>query len=164
MGLNSTPVDRYIDSETPLMVAVTGVDDREKLNLILMDKYIISYEPYFFKGHVTDFPLTLNYGKKIDDLRRRYKQWIWDAEYRDVLGAQVVSNGFHRYTVFQTTSGKKAIIIANFEKDKSIHAKITLDGKSNAHFNMVTPENPDEMNCNGEVDIPARSVVVLMEK
>lgn len=33
--------------------------DREKLNLILLDRYIISYEAYNSKGHVTDFPLTL---------------------------------------------------------------------------------------------------------
>jgi hypothetical protein len=163
-GLNSTPSDRYIDSESPLMVAATGVDDREKLNLILMDKYIISYEPYFFKGHVTDFPLTLNYGKKIDDLRRKYKQWIWDAEFRDVLGAKVTSNGNHRYSVFQTATGKKAIIVANFEKDKSLHAIVKIDGKNVSQFNLVTPEKPDAVSSNGEVDIPARSVVVLMEK
>src|SRR5215472_10630996 len=59
---SSTPVERYIDPQAPLMVAVTGFDDREKLNLTLLDRYIISYEPYNFKGHVTDFPLTLEYG------------------------------------------------------------------------------------------------------
>jgi len=164
MGLNSVAVDRYIDSDAPMMVAVTGVDDREKLNLILMDKYIISYEPYFFKGHVTDFPLTLSYGKKIDDLRRKYNNWIWNAEFRDVLGASVTSNGAHRYSVFQTAEGKKAIVVANFEKDKTIHAKVTLDGKNSASFNMATPENPDAVSSTGEVDVPARSVVVLMEK
>lgn len=164
MNLSSTPVDRYIDSETPLMVAATGVDDREKLNLILMDKYIISYEPYFFKGHVTDFPLTLRYGKKIDSLRRRYKHWIWDAEFRDVMGAKVTSNGFTRYTVFQTSDGKKAVIVANFEKSKTVHAKVVLNDKNVSQFNMVSPEDPNEAVSNGEVNIPARSVVVLMEK
>lgn len=164
IGLNATPVDRYIDSETPLVVAATGVDDREKLNLILMYKYIISYEPYFFKGHVTDFPMTLSYGKKIDDLRRKYKQWIWDAEFRDVLGAKVSANGSYRYSVFQTATGKKTVIVANFEKDKSIRAKVTLDGKKTSLFNTVSPENQNPVSNNGEVNIPARSVVVLMEK
>ena len=54
----SHPVCRYIDSQAPLIVAVTGFDDREMLNLILLHRYIISYEPYHFKGHVGDFPLT----------------------------------------------------------------------------------------------------------
>src|ERR1039457_6244133 len=58
---NQTPVCRYIDSQMPLMVAVTGFDDREMLNLCLLYRYVISYEPYYFKGHLTDFPLTLAY-------------------------------------------------------------------------------------------------------
>ena len=164
MGLNSTAVDRYIDSETPLVVAVTGVDDREKLNLILMNKYIISYEPYNFKGHVTDFPLTLAYGKKIDALRKKYREWIWNAEFKDVLGASVSADGQYRYSVFVTASGKKAVVVANFDKDRGIHAHVRLDGKEKAQFNVVTPENPDAVYSEGEVDIPARSVVVLMEK
>ena len=96
----STPVCRYIDPQAPLMVAVTGFDDREMLNLILLDRYIISYEPYNFKGHLTDFPLTLAYGKKIDALRRKYKAWLWDAEFRDTLGATITADGAPRYSVF----------------------------------------------------------------
>lgn len=38
------------------MVSVTGFDDRETLNRILMYRYLISYEPYDFKGHLDDFP------------------------------------------------------------------------------------------------------------
>ncbi len=87
IGGGAVPVARYIDPWAPLMVAVTGIDDREKLNLILMDRYIISYEPYNFKGHLTDFPLMLAYGQKIDALRRKYQSWLWDAEFRDTLGA-----------------------------------------------------------------------------
>ncbi|HVU84620.1 MAG TPA: hypothetical protein VHC50_07255, partial [Puia sp.] len=109
-------------------------------------------------------PLTLRYGKKIDSLRRRYKHWIWDAEFRDVLGAKVTSNGFTRYTVFQTSDGKKAVIVANFEKSKTVHAKVVLNDKNVSQFNMVSPEDPNEAVSNGEVNIPARSVVVLMEK
>jgi Domain of unknown function (DUF6259) len=96
---DSVPVCRYIDPRAPLMVAVTGFDDREMLNLILMDRYIISYEPYNFKGHLTDFPLTLAYGKKIDALRRKYKDYLWDATFRDTLGATVTANGDYGYTL-----------------------------------------------------------------
>ena len=88
IGANSVPVCRYLDSQAPLVVAATGIDDREMINLCLLDRYIIEYEPFCFKGHVTDFPLTLAYGKKIDALRRKYKSYIWDAEFRDNLGAE----------------------------------------------------------------------------
>ncbi|HLJ79476.1 MAG TPA: DUF6259 domain-containing protein, partial [Acidobacteriaceae bacterium] len=84
----SRPVCRYIDSQASLVVAVTGFDDREMLNLILLNRYAISYEPYNFKGHLTDFPLTLAYGKKIDSLRRRYREYLWDSEFLDTLGAK----------------------------------------------------------------------------
>ncbi|MBO9621051.1 MAG: hypothetical protein J7539_18695, partial [Niabella sp.] len=164
INLSSTPVDRYIDPHAPIVIAVTGVDDREKLNLILMDRYIISYEPYFFKGHVNDFPLTLAYGKKIDALRRKYKAWLWDADFKDVLGAAVHANGAHRYTVFQTQSGKKAVVLANMEMEKAITASVTLTGGQPAAFKMATPENPEAADVSGSVTIPARSVVVLMQK
>lgn len=110
---SSTPVERYIDPQASLMVAVTGFDDREKLNLILLDRYIISYEPYNFKGHVTDFPLTLEYGKKIDALRQRYREYLWDAEFRDTVGATVTADGSHRYSVFVTKNGKRAVVVVN---------------------------------------------------
>lgn len=159
----STPVDRYIDSKAPLVVAVTGADDREMLNFIFMWRYIISYEPYNFKGHVNDFPLTLEYGKKIDALRRQYKEWIWDAEFRDTLDAKVTSDGTHRYSVFKTAVGKYAVIVINTSADKPLKATVAL-ARGTAKFRVATPENPTAVDSNGTVNVPARSAVVLMEK
>jgi len=159
---NSTPVERYIDPQAPLLVAVTGVDDREMLNLILLWRYIISYEPYNFKGHVTDFPLTLAYGKKIDALRGKYKEWIWDAEFRDTLDAKVTSDGSHRYSVFKTAAGKYAVIVINTSRDKPLTATVAL--AHDAAFRAATPENPDATDSDGTITVPARSAVVLMEK
>ena len=126
INAGSRPVCRYIDSQAPLMVAVTGFDDREMLNLILLNRYMISYEPYNFKGHLTDFPLTLAYGKKIDALRRKYKTYLWDAEFRDTLGAEVISDGSHRHSVFITPAGKRAVVVVNEESKKSITANVNL--------------------------------------
>jgi len=161
---NSTPVQRYIDPQAPLLVAVTGVDDREMLNLILLWRYIISYEPYNFKGHVTDFPLTLAYGKKIDALRRCYKDWIWDAEFRDTQDAKVTSDGSHRYSVFKTASGKYAVIVINTSSTNPLTATVALSRDHAATFRAATPENPDATDNDGTITIPARSAVVLMEK
>jgi hypothetical protein len=153
---------RYVDSQAPLMAAVTGVDDREKLNLILAYRYIISYEPYNFKGHVTDFPLTLAYGKKIDALRRKYKAWIWDAEFRDNLGANVTADGAVRFTVFRNTSGKRALVVINQETGKPIKATLELPNPGN--LMAATPEQPDAQPVSGPLRIPARSVIVVMEQ
>jgi Domain of unknown function (DUF6259) len=159
---DSIPVCRYIDSQAPLMVAVTGFDDRDMLNLILMDRYIISYEPYNFKGHLTDYPLTLAYGKKIDALRRRYKEYLWDATFRDTLGANVTADGAVRYSVFVTKSGKRAVVVVNQELSKMITAIVKLPHPGK--FVVATPESPDAVPTTGTLQIPARSAAVVMEQ
>ena len=162
INADSVPVCRYIDSEEPLMVSVTGFDDREMLNLILMDRYMIEYEPYNFKGYLEDFPLTLAYGKKIDALRRKYKEYLWDATFQDTLGARVTSDGNSRYSVFVTATGKRAVVVVNMEPSKSINAKLELPhpGKLVA----ATPENLNAKSADGLLKIPPRSAVVVMEK
>jgi hypothetical protein len=159
---DSVPVCRYIDPQAPLMVAVTGFDDREMLNLILMDRYIISYEPYNFKGHLTDYPLTLAYGKKIDALRRRYKAYLWDADFRDTLGATVKADGANGYSVFVASNGKRAVVVVNQELKRKITASVELarPGK----LMVATPEEPEGKPCTGSVEIPARSAAVILEQ
>jgi len=162
INADSVPVCRYMDSQEPLVVAVTGFDDREMLNLILMQRYIIEYEPYNFKGYLEDFPLTLAYGKKIDALRRKYKGYLWDAEFRDTLGANVTSDGNSRYSVFVTSSGKRAVVVVNLESSKLVHAKVELPHPGK--LILATPENPDAKSTDGLLKIPARSAAVIMEK
>jgi Domain of unknown function (DUF6259) len=162
IGNDSKPVCRYIDSKIPLMCAVTGWDDREMLNLILMDRYIISYEPFQFKGYLEDFPLTLAYGKKIDSLRRKYKDYIWDGEFRDTLGADVTADGTVRHTVFVSASGKRAVIVVNQELAKPITAVVKLPNPGT--LVVATPENPDAVPTDGTLQIPARSAAVVMEQ
>ncbi len=159
---SSLPVSRYINPHAPLMVAATGFDDREMLNLILLNRYIISYEPFNFKGHVTDFPMTLEYGKKIDALRRRYRAFLWDAEFRDTLGATVTSDGDHRHSVFVSSGGKRAVVVVNQEYSKAITAKVNLPNAGS--FMVATPEQQDSRPISGTVTIPARSAAVIMEQ
>lgn len=159
---NSVPVCRYIDPQAPLMVAVTGFDDREMLNLILMDRYIISYEPYYFKGYLEDFPLTVAYGKKIDALRRKYKTYLWDSTFRDTLGASVTADGSCRYSVFTTAGGKRAVVVVNAEFSRAITAKVELPNPGK--LVTATPEQLDARPTGGTLEIPARSAVVVMEQ
>lgn len=163
INAGSTPVCRYLDPHSPLVVAVTGFDDREKLNLILLDRYITEYEPYNFKGKLADFPLTLDYGKKIDALRRKYRAYLWDGDFRDTLGAQVSADGPHRYSVFVNSAGKRAVVIINTETAGSITATVKLPPNAGTLV-CATPEEPDAKETTGTVNIPARSAVVVMEK
>ena len=154
---------RYIDPQAPLMAAVRGWDARDEVNVALLYRYILEYEPYNFKGSITAFPLTLEYGKKVDALRRKYKAWIWDAEFRDTLGADVTADGSVRHTVYRKSGGKRAVIIANLEQDKPIVAKLELP--SAGSLVAATPEEPEAKPASaGSLRIPARSVVVVMEQ
>ena len=131
--------------------------------MALLYRYILEYEPYNFKGSITAFPLTLEYGKKVDALRRKYKAWIWDAEFRDNLGAGVTADGAVRHTVYRKSDGKRAVIIANLEQEKAITAKLDLPNA--VALVCVTPEEPDAKPASaGSLSIPARSVVVVMEQ
>ncbi len=159
---NSTPVARYIDPQAPLMVAVTGFDDREMLNLILLDRYIISYEPFNFKGQLTEFPLTLAYGQKIDALRRKYKAWLWDGEFQDTLGATVAADGAHRYSVFAAKNGKRAVVVVNEQEKRAIAATVELPHAG--PLSVVTPDEPEARAISGKLEIPPRSAAVVLEQ
>jgi hypothetical protein len=157
----STPVCRYLDPQAPLIVAVNGFDDREMLNLIMMERYIISYEPFNFKGHITDFKMTLDYGKKVDALRKRYRAYIWDAEFHDTLGATVTASGPLKYSVFTTTTGKRAVIMVNPMR-AAISSKVSIPNQGK--LVVASPEQQDAVATDGTVQIPPRSAVVVMEQ
>jgi len=161
-GVTAKPVCQYLDRHFMMLAGVSGFDDREQLNLILMDRCIIEYEPYYYKGHLTDFPLTLAYGKKIDALRRRYKAYLWDADFRDTLGAQVSADGLNRHTVFVTDTGKRAVVVVNQEETRLITARVRLPQAGS--LVVATPEEPDPRPTTGTLQIPPRSAAVIMEE
>ncbi len=161
-GMTAVPFNQYLDTTNSVVLAgVSGFDDREALNLILMDRYVIQYEPYFYKGHITDFPMTLAYGKKIDDLRRRYKEYLWDAQFRDTLGASVTADGTFRYSVFDSPSGKRAVVIVNTDS-KAVAATVSIPNTGN--LVAATPDDPDAKPTTGAIQIPARCAAVVMEQ
>jgi Domain of unknown function (DUF6259) len=161
-GVSATPICQYLDTRNSLMLAgVTGFDDREQLNMILLKRCVIQYEPFLYKGHLHDFPMTMAYGKKIDDLRRKYKAYLWDGEFRDTQGADVSANGMHEYSVFLAENGKRAVVIVNPDPEKAITVTVNLPNPGN--LNVATPEHPDGKPTNGTLGIPARSVAVLIE-
>ena len=159
------PGQRYLDPDCNIMVAIYGFNDRDKINLCLLYKYIMSYEPYNFKGRLDDFPLTMEYGKKVDALRKKYKEYLWDAGCRDVIGAKVTVAGKPHalYSVFvQPRTGKRAVAIANADPSKKIQAVLKLDGKTGKLF-MASPEKPVAKILKGKITIPPRSAAVIME-
>lgn len=159
-----TPEERYAFPFRPMMIAVTGFNDREMINRALMDRYIISYEPFNFKGNIDDFPLTVAYGEKVDALRKKYHDYVWDAEFRDTLGAQVTVDGRHfpAYSVFLRKDGRRAVVLVNDKADEAIDAVVRLNSPVGSLL-CASPEQPDAVPCGATIRIAPRSAVVAME-
>jgi hypothetical protein len=113
------------------MTAVTGFNDRNMINQCLMYRYIISYEPYNFKGRLEDYPETLEYGKQMDALRTELREYFWDGEFRHEVGAAVTEHDgkpYHPYGVFiNHETGKSGIVICNYDEKNSITVYAKLD-------------------------------------
>jgi hypothetical protein len=165
IGPEHIPEERYVFPFRPMMIAVTGFDDREMINRALMDRYILSYEPFNFKGDIGDFPLTVAYGEKVDALRRQYRDYLWNAEFRDTLGAKVEVAGavYKDYSVFAKKDGRRAVIVTNDKVNESIRASLTLEGGARGPLTCASAEQPEAKPCGLTVTIPARSALVLME-
>jgi hypothetical protein len=117
------PLSRYLLPHGQFMTAVTGFADRSMINQCLLDRYIISYEPYNFKGHLDDYPLTMDYGRQMDALRTELREYFWDGEFRDTVGA-LVKNGekpHHPFTVFLSAkTGQPGLVICNYSEKETI--------------------------------------------
>ncbi|MGH9598952.1 MAG: DUF6259 domain-containing protein [Terracidiphilus sp.] len=160
-GISATPICQYMNPDCVLLAGVSGFDDREQLNMIFLHRYVIQYEPLLYKGHLRDFPLTLAYGKKIDALRKKYKAYIWDGEFRDTIGAGVSADGAHRYSVFVAAGGKRAVIVISQEETRAITVQVNLPNPGN--LMVATPEQPGGAPTTGTFRIPARSAAVIIE-
>ena len=156
-------LSRYMRPDAQLMTAVTGFDDRNMVNQCLLCRYVISYEPFNFKGWLHDYPDTVKYGNAMDALRTKYRAWLWDGEYRDQCGAKVTKlcGAPHQpYAVFRAQDGTDMLVICNYE-DAPVTVNAVRDiGKAYAQYRAV--EDDTLITARGGIVIPARSAVVLM--
>lgn len=111
------------------MTAVTGFNDRNMINQCLMYRYIVSYEPYNFKGRLDDYPMTMEYGKQMDALRTELRGYFWDGEFCDEVDASVTCNSkaHHPYSVFiLAETGQRGLVICNYAEKSSISVAASL--------------------------------------
>lgn len=158
------PLSSYMLPEGLFMTAVTGFEDRSMVNQCLLYHYIISYEPYNFKGRLEDYPLTLAYGKQMDELRRELREYFWDGEFRHEVGASVTSaeKEHHPYAVFRSRkTGQAAVAVANYAERQAITVQVTLaDGQPLRRYRLV--DDPEWKPVQGGILIPPASAVVIL--
>lgn len=139
-SLEHIPLSRYMLPHAPFMTAVTGFEDRSMVNQCLLYRYIISYEPYNFKGRLDDYPATMAYGKQMDALRTELRRYFWDGEFRHEVGALVTVKGqeHHPYAVFRAEDGTEALAIANYSDDAALTAEAVLEsGQPLTRYRLV---------------------------
>ena len=133
------------------------------VNQCLMYRYIISYEPFYFKGRLDDFPLTLEYGKKMDALRTELRDYFWDGEFRQEVGAEVTEYGarHHPYSVYiDRSNDRPGLVICNYEVDRYITVQFQFVKCSVIRYRTVA--DPAWRNFDYCIVIPARSAVVVI--
>ncbi len=154
-------LSRYLRPSANIMTGVNGFNDRNMINQCLLFKYIISYEPYNFKGMLSDFPLTMEYGKKMDDLRTKYRKFFWDGEFMDENGGEInLTEGNEvRYAVFKAETGEKAMVVSNFSIEKQAVVSPVIDGKTITKWRTVDDETLYDFD--GTITIKPQSAIVL---
>ncbi|MBC7815181.1 MAG: hypothetical protein H7175_28745, partial [Burkholderiales bacterium] len=159
------PLSRYMLPEGLFMTAVTGFNDRNMVNQCLLFNYVISYEPYNFKGHLDDYPLTMAYGTKMDALRAELRDYFWDGEFRHEVGAKVTSESkpHQPFAVFiNAKNGKSGVVVANYDEIKTITVQIALDnGETLNRYRLV--EDADWQSSANGIVIPPQSAAVVIE-
>jgi hypothetical protein len=158
------PFARYLKPFAPMSVAVTGDNDRQMINACLLYRFSMSYEPRDFHGELDEIPASMTYGRAVDDLRRKYREWLWDAEFRDTLGARVTAGGtpLDTYTVFQRQDGRRAVVFANMSDTDRVVCEVTLDHAGTADLKWASPEQPDPSLWPGKLELaPGMAAVVI---
>jgi hypothetical protein len=132
------------------------------VNQCLMYRYVMSYEPYNFKGWLHDFPDTVEYGGKMEALRTEYRRYLWDGEFRDTCGARVTTadgDGYAPFSRFEAEDGSSALVICNYEKTP-VTVSASLDKGALTRWRTVDADEWHE--GSDEIVIPANSAVIVL--
>ncbi len=163
-GRNHKAMSRTLRPRGQIMSAVIGFNDRGMINQCLLNKYIISYEPYNFKGMLSDFPLTVAYGAKMDKLRTDLREYFWDGDFREKIGGSVtLENGAETeaYAVYDGTNGRKGMIICNYDEENPITVIPRLDdGEKLTRYRLVDEDEMREFD--GSFVIPPGSAAAVI--
>lgn len=156
------PLARYMRPTGQYMTAISGFNDRNMINQCLMYRYIISYEPYNFKGWLHDFPETVAYGTKMDALRTKYRKHLWDAEFIGTeKGTVTTEEGLEHptYSRFKADDGSLALVICNYE---DVETSVCV-GKTEYTFEKYCLVDEDVWYpLTEKTSIPPRSAIVVL--
>lgn len=157
------PLERYVANDCKIMTAVTGFHDRDMLNQCLAYNYIVSYEPYNFKGFPSDMPLTIDYGKQMHAIREELAEYLWDGEFcytHGVLAADDDGEPYPLYSVFRSRkTGKAAAVLVNYETNQAVSVRVTPQADDFTRWRLVDGTWQTFEGC---VTLPPNSAAVVL--
>ena len=162
-GQDHRAYTRMLRPNSNIMTAVVGFEDRSMINQCLLNRYIISYEPYNFKGRLSDFPKTVAYGNKMDKLRTDFREYFWDGEFMNRIGASVCDeNGreITSYAVYKGTNGKEGIVVCNYGDTAITVVPKLASGEELKYYRLV--DNDELVEFETSFVIPAQSAAVVI--
>jgi len=158
------PLTRYLRPYTPLMVAVTGYDDRSMINQCLRLRFIASYEPELFKGRLTSFDRTVQYGQRMDAIRTELREWFWDGRFTDTVGATVtsLSGPAVQHAVYRSASGRSAgVVVVNDDTTSSAVVSVDVAG-ADRPYRYRTIDEDRWLGAAVSVVVPPRSAAMVI--
>jgi hypothetical protein len=156
------PTARFMRPYENIMTGIIGFEDRNMINQCLLNRYIIEYEPFNFKGIPSDFPETVIYGNKMDKLRTELCEYFWNGEFRGNLGGSVeVLEGKTEpvYSVFIGTNGKTGMVICNYSEEPVVFRPKFENGRPE-YYRLVDDSKGKKFDA-GKLEIPGYSAAVL---
>jgi hypothetical protein len=167
-AVDHVPLMRFLRPDALIMTAVTGFDDRNMVNQCLLYRYVVSYEPYNFKGRLTDIPLTVAYGRQMASLREELRSWLWDGEFQDTVGATVTDRASGRahapYSVFKGAHASSlAVVVANYSVEDEVVVDVVTEGGARPGSYRVVG-TPGWQAAGDGVRVPPRSAAVVLDR
>ena len=91
--------------------------------------------------------------------------WIWDAEFRDSLGATVLADGkpHPAYTVFRRNDGLRAVVVTNLGDTDSIVCEVNIENARSSNLKCASPEDSGLKAWPGKKELAPGFAAVVFE-
>lgn len=160
-SVSHEPLGRRLRPTARIVTALTGFDDRGMANQCLLYGYGMSLEPFHFKGRPADAPRTVAYSREVEEVRRRYRDWLWNGRMldREELGVTVDGTSpAHATTWSAAERAGRITVIANYEE----HELAVAVGAAGARA-LVLGRDTVPLPIDGRLVLPPRSAALVLD-
>ncbi|MEG2061934.1 MAG: hypothetical protein RRY33_08790, partial [Alistipes sp.] len=154
---------RYLNPQLPIVACIDVRTARSDINECIKNQYLLCYGPLFKTSTLASYPNVVKYVNCVEQFRKEYGDYLWNSEMTDCANAHVT--GTNSYAVYQSkNTGKKAVVLVNDDSNNAISVSLSLKGVETDKLMAVSPELHQVPFAGGCLDLPALSVVVVIEK